>query len=108
MKKEKSVSPQKLVPLLKNKYTITFLGFLAWLSFFDRNDFITTHAYQNTLESLKKEMTYYEEGNKKNLADLNNLLTDHQNLIKYARENYLMKKDNEDIYVFEEEPLKEK
>ncbi len=108
MKKRKFVIPKKLLPYLKNKYTITSLGFLLWLSFFDRNDFITTHAYQNALENLKKEMAYYEEGNKKNLEDLNNLLTNHQNLIKYAREEYLMKKDNEDIYVFEEQPLKEK
>lgn len=108
MKKGKLLIPKKLLPYLKNKYTITSLGFLLWLSFFDKNDFITTHAYQNVLDNLKKEMAYYEEGNKKNLEDLNNLLSNHQNLIKYAREKFLMKKDNEDIYVFREELTKEK
>lgn len=84
---------------MKNRYFLTFLGALIWIGFFDRNDFITTWSYHNKLESLCKEKRFYEEEIKKHTADLNNLMTNKENMEKYAREQYLMKKDNEDIFV---------
>ncbi len=98
MKKNKLFS-SKYLPLLKNKYLLTSVGFIIWLSFFDRNDFITTWTYHKKLKALQKEEAFYDEEIKKNTDDLNNLLTNRQTLEKYAREHYLMKKDNEDIFV---------
>jgi cell division protein FtsB len=88
-----------LLPYLKNKYVIASVAFLVWISFFDRNDFITTHSYQSKLEALQKEKRYYEEEIGKNKTELNDLMTNRDNLEKYGRENYFMKKDNEEIFV---------
>ena len=107
MKKNKFFIPRRYLPLFKNKFTLTLLGFLIWLSFFDRNDFITTWSYHNKLESLISEKLYFEEEIKKNTEDLNNLLTNYKTMEKFAREHYLMKKDNEDIYVIVEEKREE-
>jgi len=91
--------PKRLVPILKNKYFLTLLGFLVWLSFFDRNDFITTWSYHSKLVSLRNENAYYESEVKRYTEDLNNLMTNHANMEKYAREKYYMKKSNEDVFV---------
>ena len=108
MKKSKISLAKRILPYFKNKYVFTFLGALVWLSFFDRNDFITTWSYHNKLKSLQNEKTYYEDEIKKNTADLNNLITNHSSMEKYAREKYYMKKDNEDVYVIVVEKKKEK
>jgi cell division protein FtsB len=101
--KKKTFFPAKYLPYLKNKFLLTAVGFIVWLSFFDRNDFFTTYGYHKKLKSLKKEDAYYREEIKKYTSDLNNLMTNYKTLEKYAREEYLMKKDNEDVYVIIDE-----
>ena len=108
MKINKFRIPKEYIPYLKNRYVLTVLGFIIWLSFFDRNDFLTTWSYHKKLSGLRGEKEYYESEIKKYTDDLNNLMTNHANMEKYAREKYYMKKDNEDIYVIVEEPKKEK
>ena len=71
--------PKKLIPYIKNKYVLTFFGFLIWLSFFDRNDFITTWSYHKKLENLRNEKAYYESEVIRYTEDLNNLMTNHSN-----------------------------
>ena len=48
---------------------------------------------------MKKEKVHYEQGIIQYKNDLKNLQTDKNNLEKYAREQYLMKKDNEDVFL---------
>jgi cell division protein FtsB len=103
MKKEKYPIFLEIYSRLKNKYFLTFLGFVVWISFFDRNDVITTWNYHKKLTSLRNEEAYYEKEIIKYKTDLNNLMTDVNNLEKYAREKYLMKKDDEDIFVIIDE-----
>ena len=99
MKKKPSWFSENLLPYLKNKFVLTFIGFLIWLSFFDRNDFITTTSYRKKLTELKNEKEYYEVEILKNKAYLNDLQTNRENLEKYGREKYFMKRDNEDVFV---------
>lgn len=109
MKKLRLIFPEKYIPYVKNKYFLTAFGFLIWLSFFDRNDFITTSSYRNKCHSLQKEKKYYESEIEKNKAALHDLMTNRFNLEKYGRENYYMKKDNEEIFVIiKEKTAKEK
>ena len=108
MKKNNYILFRKILSSLNNKFILTFLGFFIWLSFFDRNDFITTWSYHNKLESLKNEKAYYESEVIRYTEDLSNLMTNSANLEKYAREKYFMKKDNEDIFVIIDESPKKK
>ena len=95
--------PEPWRRLLKNKYFMTAFCFLVWLSFFDRNDFITQHALRSKLHQLQKERDYYVKEIITNKAEVADLLTNPKNLEKYAREKYRMKRDNEDVYVFVQE-----
>ena len=86
--------------LLKNKYFITLIALTVWLTFFDKNDVFTQYELIQKCEKLERDKQYYLteiENNKKNLNDLR---TNKKSLETFAREKYLMKKDNEDIYVF--------
>ncbi|MEY4595438.1 MAG: hypothetical protein RIQ47_1848 [Bacteroidota bacterium] len=89
--------------IVRNKFVLTALIFLTWLTFFDKNDFLTTSAYRYKLHQLRAEKSYYEEEIRKNKAYLEHLETNPDNLERFAREEYLMKKDNEDIFVIVEQ-----
>ncbi len=89
----------KLVPILKNKYYLASIIFLVWIAFFDRNDFITQYEYRKTLNNLERDKAYYQEEIVKIKEDLKELTTNQKQLEKFAREKYLMKKDDEDIFI---------
>jgi cell division protein FtsB len=54
------------------------------------------------LRSLDREKEFYQEKRADVEKDRTELLTNKELLEKFAREKYLMKKDNEDLYVIEE------
>jgi cell division protein FtsB len=93
---------KRLLPHLKDKYVLATLVFLVWLTFFDRNDFFVQHEYRSKLSQLETEKQYYIDEIQKNRQSLTSLLASKKNLEKFAREKYLMKRDNEDIFVIKE------
>ncbi len=90
---------KKILPWLKNKYVYTSLAFILWMLFFDRNDVVSQFELRSNLNQLKEDKAYYIEEIKKDREDMKQLLTNPKNLEKFAREKYLMKKDNEDIFL---------
>ncbi len=84
--------------ITRHKYIVTIASFVIWISFFDRTSLIFKSKVKSELEILKAEQKYYQykiKKNKERLSGLNN----KKILEKFAREEYYMKKDNEDIYV---------
>jgi cell division protein FtsB len=71
----------------------------VWLCFFDRNDIISEIKLVSKIHHLKAEKTYYEKQTELATEQLKELQTNPANLEKFVREKYLMKKDNEDVYV---------
>jgi len=100
--------PEPYRKLLKNKYFMTAFSFLIWLSFFDRNDFITQHTYRSKLHELEKERDYYVKEIVKNKLEVSAILTNPKDLERFAREKYHMKRDNEDVFVFVQEKAAKK
>ncbi len=90
---------QKLLPILKNKYYLSLIIFFIWMLFLDRNDFISQYQYRSKLRQLRKDKAYYQEEIRKVRSDLEELSTNERKLEKFAREKYLMKRDNEDVFV---------
>ncbi|MBA3901626.1 MAG: septum formation initiator family protein [Bacteroidetes bacterium] len=93
----------KVPKWFKNKYAITGMVFLLWLLFFDRNDLISQFKISSELNKLEEEKRFFLEEIKKDQENLIDLKTNPKTLEKFARENYLMKKENEDIYVIVKE-----
>ena len=70
-----------------------------WLVFFDSNNILTNLRTLDKLNDLKKDKKFYIDEVKKDSILIQRLLYDTLELEKYARERYLMKKDNEDVYL---------
>jgi cell division protein FtsB len=88
-----------ILPLLKNKYTLSMIIFFGWVIFFDQNNLLQRTKIVNELHQLEKDKLYYINKIKADSQKLNELKTSEDNLEKFAREQYLMKKDNEDIFI---------
>ncbi len=87
---------------ITNKYFIATAFFAAWIMFFDHNDLILSYKRNQELKDLKSKKTYYQDRIKQTQDELYSLRMNAASLEKVAREKYLMKKDNEDLYVIEE------
>jgi cell division protein FtsB len=90
---------RKVLKVIFNKYTITFVAFIVWMVFFDSDSILTRKLYHNKLNELKQEKHFYLDEIRKDSTLTRKLLTDSLALEKYAREKYLMKRDKEDVYI---------
>ena len=89
-------SPMSFV---KNKYVITGFLFIIWMLFFDRKDWSLITAMRDKLHDLQKSEAHLTEKIGDTKKELGLLKTNAQTIEKYAREKYLMKKDNEDLFI---------
>lgn len=93
------LSENRFFKIISNKYVLSLLIFVVWMAFFDPKDWQLIHARKEKLKELEKS----EEQLTKQIADtrkeLNLLKTSAESIEKYAREKYMMKKDNEDLYI---------
>lgn len=78
---------------------MTLFIFVVWLTFFDRNNFINKIQLKSKITTLKKERSYYQNKIEEDNRKMKELLSNKDNLEKFAREQYLMKNKNEDIFV---------
>ncbi|HRZ41183.1 MAG TPA: hypothetical protein P5228_00600 [Bacteroidales bacterium] len=94
---------QKIVRVFTNKYLLAFLAFLVWILFFDSNNLISRYRVKQELRHLERQKGYYEREITTN-QQLRELLTnDLKSIEAFGREQYLMKRDNEDIYLIIDE-----
>lgn len=90
---------QRLFFLFKNKFFWVTAAFLVWMLFFDKNDLISQYQYHQEVNKLKTEKSFYTKETEKVTKDLSELTSNPAQLEKFAREKYLMKKSNEDVFV---------
>ncbi|HWZ03723.1 MAG TPA: septum formation initiator family protein [Mucilaginibacter sp.] len=90
---------KRLFNLFRNKYFLVTLAFVVFMIFFDKNDLFSQYQYYQQVSKLKQERDFYQKETTKVYKDLNELNSNPKQLEKFAREKYLMKRDNEDVYV---------
>ena len=90
---------KKVLRIIINKYTITLVAFGVWMIFFDSSSVLNRMKYREKLNSLKQEKHFYLEEIKKDSILSQKLLFDTSEIEKFARENYLMKKEKEDVFL---------
>jgi cell division protein FtsB len=90
---------KRLLGLFRNKYFVVTVAFAVWMVFFDKNDLFSQYQYHSQLTKLRHERDYYQKETDKVHQELTELTTNKEMLEKFAREKYLMKKDNEDVFV---------
>ena len=89
----------KLLRIVKNFYVASGVGLLTWMLFFDANDIISQARNSWKLRDLEQDLVYYDEKITEVEIQRQAILGNPRLQEKYARENYLMKKPGEDIYV---------
>jgi cell division protein DivIC len=93
---------KKLLNVLKNKYLLVLALFSLWLIFFDGNNLIVRFRMIKDVNQLRNDCEYYSKRIISDSIKLHELKSSPEMLEKFARENYLMKKDNEDIFIIVE------
>ena len=90
---------EKVPPVLRNKYLLTIIIFVVWILLFDSNNLIARYKEMRELHKLRTDREYYINRIESDRQKLHELKTDNNNLEKFAREQYHMKKPDEDIYI---------
>lgn len=90
---------------LKNKYFISLAAFTVIMLFLDKNDFFTQRERRRELRELQLSKKYYTTEIATESKELEALKRSPATLEKYAREKYLMKRDDEDLYIVPEKPV---
>lgn len=80
--------------------------FVVWVFFFDTNNFFSQRRLTKELNEVKVEKQFYIEEIEKDKEAKDELLNNSEYLEKFARENYLMKRENEDIFIVIDEEEK--
>lgn len=92
---------KEILRKLNNRYVYATLAFLVVILFIDQFNLFEQIKLHKSLKDQKQQIEYYEKeisANKEYLEALNN---DTATMEKVAREQYLMKRDNEVVYLIE-------
>jgi len=92
---------KKVFRILTNKYLVTAVAFVVWTVYFDQNDWMTLQQRQKELNGVKDNIQYLNTEINRMSMERNDLRTNPRKLEQYARENYRMKHENEDVYVID-------
>lgn len=84
-----------------NKYFIVGLAFAVWMVFFDQNSYLLHKDLDDDIVNLREERAYFKAEIEKEQNHLDRMEKDPREYERLAREKYLMKKENEDIFVIE-------
>ena len=88
--------------ICRRKYLITVVAYAVIIGILDENSLFRRLGYEREISQLKEEIEKYRADYEENTKRLNELNSNPDAIEQVAREKYLMKKPNEDIYVFED------
>ena len=86
----------------QHKYLITIVAFLVIIVFLDDNSLIQRAKHRQEINALTAEIAKSRKQFEEDTEKLKELTDNPEAMEKIAREKYLMKKPNEDIFIFEE------
>ena len=100
----KNISPKSkqmkfIQKFILNKYTITVVLFLVWMIFFDSTSFLVVNDLNKEINRYEEQLDYYKTEYEKNSQFYNKLMNNKNEKEKFARENYFMKKPDEEIFI---------
>lgn len=103
----KQLKNKPIIKIITNKYAIIFSIFIVWMVFFDENSYLNHMEFDSEIEKLENEKEYYKSEIYID-SSLINKLDNEKEIEKFAREEYKMKKENEEIYIIEYDTLAKK
>lgn len=93
---------KKWVRFVSNKYVLILILFFIWMLFFDTNSYLIHHELNKDIDALEDNKDFYQKE-----IDHDELfikkMEDSNEIERFAREKYYLKRENEDIYLIENE-----
>jgi cell division protein FtsB len=102
----KQLKDKPIVKFITNRYVMIIAIFVVWMVFFDENSWVNQREFDKEINKLNVEKDYYNSQINQD-KDFINKHNDREELEKFAREKYNMKKENEEIYIIEYDTLPE-
>ncbi|MEL4307381.1 FtsB family cell division protein [Joostella sp. CR20] len=97
----KEIRKSKWFKFFSNIYVLVLTVFAIWMLFFDANSWWFTHRELNKeIEKLEEQKIHLREAIEKDKAILKQL-NSQEEIEKFAREEYYLKKEDEEIYLIE-------
>lgn len=90
---------KKFANIFANKYLLTGIAFCIWMLFFDNNDLSLQMKRVSEMHKLQESEKVMDKLIADTKHELGQLKTNPETLEKYAREKYMMKRENEDLYI---------
>ena len=101
----KEIRKNIFVKIITNIFVLILIPFLIWMFFFDENSYIVHNKFDKEINYLESTISFYKKKIAEDKATIKKL-EDSLQLERFAREKYLMKKENEDIYLIEFDTIK--
>ena len=97
---KKTIEKRPWLKFMSNKYVLILLFFSVWMLFLDNYSYLDHRVLNKQVDELEDNKKYYQDEIGKDQQNIKFLKNPDQ-IEKYAREKYYMKKDSEDIYIIE-------
>jgi cell division protein FtsB len=95
----------KVFKILTNIFVLIFIHLMIWMLFFDENSYLVHRKFNSEIKDLESTVSFYKTKIAQDKATIMKL-NDSLQLERFAREQYLMKKENEEIYIIEFDTIK--
>ncbi len=97
-----ALKKNKWFKFISNKYVLIIMLFIIWMVFFDANSFLIHNELDNDINALEDNAEFYKQEITRDKTFIQKM-DDSDEMEKFAREKYYLKKENEDIYIIEHE-----
>ena len=101
----KKIRKNRFIKIITNVFVLILIPFLIWMTFIDNNSYLVHRKLDHEISDLENTISFYKKKIEEDKATIKKL-KDLLKLERFAREKYLMKKDNEDIYLIEFDTIK--
>ncbi len=102
-----NIKGNKFYKFFTNIFVMILVPFIIWMLFFDENSYLVHKKFDKEIEDLESSITFYKNKIEKDRNTIKKL-QDSLELERFAREQYLMKKENEEIYLIEFDTIPKK
>jgi cell division protein DivIC len=97
---QKTIEKRPWLKFLSNRYVLILLLFATWMLFLDNYSYLDQRVLDKQIDELEENKKYYQDEIRKDEENIKHLKNPNQ-IEKFAREKYYMKKDSEDVYIIE-------
>ncbi|PJB13056.1 MAG: septum formation initiator [Flavobacteriales bacterium CG_4_9_14_3_um_filter_40_17] len=96
----KELFTNKYFRLFTNRYLVVGVFFVIWMIFLDANSYLIHRELNNEIDKLDEKKQFFSDEIERDKRAIQEL-KDSEKLEEYARDKFFMKRNNEDIFIIE-------